>query len=1373
MGGKTSTSTSTVSIPKWVRDRYIAVNERAEAAASQPFQIYSNDPAAFVAQLNQQQQQGIQNVNAAAGAYQPYFEAATQAGVAGMGSAQPQDLNLEQFYNPFQQQVIDATMKQMAQANEQAQSGALGQAASSGAFGGDRAGIAAANLANQQGLSMGSTLAGLNAQNYNQALAAAQQQQQLYLGATQADLARLAQGGQFLAGLGTAAQQAGLAGAEAQINAGTLQQQTEQAGKNALYNQFQQQQAYPFQVAQFLANIAMGTGALSGSTTTTTQPSSWFSDRRLKEDIRRIGHTDDGLPIYKYKYKGDDNHQTHIGFMADEVEQVKPEAVGVSGGYKTVDYDRATKADGGGVAGPYGAQFGSQSPYAMGYVPQAILPVGQLMVADSNLLDQSDKTLAEQMQAASSFGESVRSLKKDYTDLRDWWKGVDNTTPADPTIKTWRGGVVGYATGGPAYLEKDPAMAQPVQAKSYLSDTVDSQEKKRPELQTASSAPQGRSTMDDIGSLASTAASIASIFAGSDRRMKHDIRRIGRTDHGLPIYSFKYKGDDREQTHIGFMADEVEKEHPGAVMTGHDGYKRVDYSQAHKFYQGGVVRPAMQVGGTPPEDTTNLTAAELMQAVANSQMPPTATARLNTPAGQPMPEVRPVRDDIPGSAGVVPAEDRAPVPAATERPARLSFPTGVAAAAPVAQSASPLTLGNAVPTMENPAVRPALPSGVSGDYRITPAAGEAPTGVVPSAPNTPTTPVGPNRTAPVDLGSPAAPAAPAAPSDTAGGVAGARVDGGAYDMDAARNFYRNNIIRQESGGRQFDANGNPLTSPAGAVGVGQVMEGTGPEAAALAGLPWDRDRWMNDPEYNAAIGEAYFLEQYRRFGSLDKAAAAYNAGPGALSSALDRATGLGGSYLDYLPEETQKYVAATTGMGGGVGRASVSASNQEGGDNYYGGVSPGWRERNALGRMMYDPRTNKFSGDALLAILSGLGTMASSPSRYLGSAILQGIGGAASTYAGLREQSADVAAKNMENMRKLAMDTIRWNEIHQTNLTPAEYAETLNLNIDVPGTATAQDIMNGAYTPTTDNGLRKLDLRTFQNGSVTIGGRTVRMQDDPASLRRFIQDNAIFRNDPDIGGYIAAAENRLNQIDASGGRTVDAQTGQEFQIPGYISVGDTQAKAEADRIQSAEFRGATQEVLDGAARQVAAVNQMKNVYSNMEAGSLAGAGAQASAFMAAIDPNNYTGWKSYDLTDPAQYQMAIKGTGEIMAARLAQLPGGAPAASIDFLQTVTPGPDMQPGAIKKLLAIAEAEARYKSDLYSGYDPATNGTDVTAYAKDFAENGERFQRYVDEAYERMPRFAGEPGSQQNPLPTWEGAEVGDYFMHNGQMQQRTE
>jgi hypothetical protein len=61
-----------------------------------------------------------------------------------------------------------------------------------------------------------------------------------------------------------------------------------------------------------------------------------FSDRRLKTDIAKVGKTNKGLPIYTYKYKGDDT--TQMGVMAQDVEKKTPKAVKEVGGFKAVDY---------------------------------------------------------------------------------------------------------------------------------------------------------------------------------------------------------------------------------------------------------------------------------------------------------------------------------------------------------------------------------------------------------------------------------------------------------------------------------------------------------------------------------------------------------------------------------------------------------------------------------------------------------------------------------------------------------------------------------------------------------------------------------------------------------------------------------------------------------------------------------------------------------------------------------------------------------------------------------------------------------------------------------------------------------------------------
>ena len=135
--------------------RYNAVNTQAQEVASKPFQKFGTEGSDFVAQINEQQRKGIAGVNTAAGAYQPYIDAATGATVAGMGAVNPGELDINKYMSPYIQNVADTTGAMLAQENERAQSGGLGTAIMSGAFGGDRAGIAAANLSQQQNLAYG------------------------------------------------------------------------------------------------------------------------------------------------------------------------------------------------------------------------------------------------------------------------------------------------------------------------------------------------------------------------------------------------------------------------------------------------------------------------------------------------------------------------------------------------------------------------------------------------------------------------------------------------------------------------------------------------------------------------------------------------------------------------------------------------------------------------------------------------------------------------------------------------------------------------------------------------------------------------------------------------------------------------------------------------------------------------------------------------------------------------------------------------------------------------------------------------------------------------------------------------------------------
>lgn len=64
---------------------------------------------------------------------------------------------------------------------------------------------------------------------------------------------------------------------------------------------------------------------------------------------------------------------------------------------------------------------------------------------------------------------------------------------------------------------------------------------------------------------------------GSDRRFKTDIERIGELPNGLPVYSFRYRKENRST--VGLMADDVEQVKPWAVHYIR-GRKFVDYREA-------------------------------------------------------------------------------------------------------------------------------------------------------------------------------------------------------------------------------------------------------------------------------------------------------------------------------------------------------------------------------------------------------------------------------------------------------------------------------------------------------------------------------------------------------------------------------------------------------------------------------------------------------------------------------------------------------------------------------------------------------------------------------------------------------------------------
>jgi len=372
MGGKSTSSTTTTQLPPELRQAYKDLVGQAQG-------IYNN--TSYTPYSGGSSNSLIDAANStltnSATAGDPYFGAATGA----LSNAlNPAYNSVGNYMNPYTSGVVNATMANMNEQNQQQQQQVLGNAIAKGAMGGDRVGVAQSELARQQNLANQQTISGLWNQNYSQALQAAQGQQALGL-----------QAANTYSGLGTAASTAAVQSGLAALQGGENQY-------NRDYAQYQAEQSYPFQKASWLGSIVEGLGSSAGGSSTTTSQggnglSSIFggalglgalllrSDERSKEDIEPIGKAFDGQTLYRFRYKGEP--QTHVGFLAQEVEQRHPEAVGESGGVKGVDYRAATEdaADRGkfapGGVVPYGGTPGTTPATGAdaSYIP-APSPVG-------------------------------------------------------------------------------------------------------------------------------------------------------------------------------------------------------------------------------------------------------------------------------------------------------------------------------------------------------------------------------------------------------------------------------------------------------------------------------------------------------------------------------------------------------------------------------------------------------------------------------------------------------------------------------------------------------------------------------------------------------------------------------------------------------------------------------------------------------------------------------------------------------------------------------------------------------------------------------------------------------------------------------------
>jgi hypothetical protein len=71
-------------------------------------------------------------------------------------------------------------------------------------------------------------------------------------------------------------------------------------------------------------------------------------------------------------------------------------------------------------------------------------------------------------------------------------------------------------------------------------------------------------------------------YESSDRRLK-DILLVREGSYGINTVTFKWKDQRDSLTHVGYLAQDVEKVLPDAVKTNPNGYKTVNYDEVQSF----------------------------------------------------------------------------------------------------------------------------------------------------------------------------------------------------------------------------------------------------------------------------------------------------------------------------------------------------------------------------------------------------------------------------------------------------------------------------------------------------------------------------------------------------------------------------------------------------------------------------------------------------------------------------------------------------------------------------------------------------------------------------------------------------------------------
>lgn len=271
-----NTTQSTTSIPEYARPYVEEMLGKTQALTGQAYQPYTGQRTADFGSLQNQAMTSAGGMSVS-----PQFaEASGLAGAAaskGLGTNytayQPGQFTgstAASYMSPYMQNVVDAQQREAQRAADVATTQRNASAVSAGAFGGSRQAITDAEAARNLALQKGDIQAkGLQssydqAQNmYNAEQQRAEQSRQYGAGLGLQGLSTALQGAQTMGQLGATQGQQGIDIANLQNTVGAQQQKQQQDILSQQYQDFLNQQNYPYKQIGFMSDILRGTAGMT------------------------------------------------------------------------------------------------------------------------------------------------------------------------------------------------------------------------------------------------------------------------------------------------------------------------------------------------------------------------------------------------------------------------------------------------------------------------------------------------------------------------------------------------------------------------------------------------------------------------------------------------------------------------------------------------------------------------------------------------------------------------------------------------------------------------------------------------------------------------------------------------------------------------------------------------------------------------------------------------------------------------------------------------------------------------------------------------------------------------------------------------------